>query len=166
MSRLVHFLVALGLWLLVTWSVDGQNLGAGAVVAVLTTLALGRAMPAQRRGAWSAASLVRRGLWLAYYVPMFLIYCVQANLDVAYRVLHINLPIRPGIVKVRTVLQSDIAKTMLANSITLTPGTLTVDIDGQDLYIHWIYVASDDPEEQRRMIVSRFEKVLVRIFEP
>ena len=38
--------------------------------------------------------------------------------------------------KVKTTLSSEMAKTFLANSITLTPGTLTVDVDGQDLYIH------------------------------
>ncbi|NQT20843.1 MAG: Na+/H+ antiporter subunit E, partial [Planctomycetes bacterium] len=54
----------------------------------------------------------------------------------------------------------------LANSITLTPGTLTIDMIGDDMYIHWIFVESDDPAEQTRIIVSRFEKVLRRIFEP
>jgi len=58
-----------------------------------------------------------------------------------------------------------LAKTFLANSITLTPGTLTVEIDGQDLYIHWIYIATDDPEEQTRIIVERFEPMLKEIFE-
>jgi multicomponent Na+:H+ antiporter subunit E len=84
---------------------------------------------------------------------------------VAYRVLHPDMPIRPGIVKVRTDLESEMAKTFLANSITLTPGTLTVDIDGSDLYIHWINVVGEGVEAHSDLIVRRFEKLLRRVFE-
>lgn len=108
---------------------------------------------------------VKRLFWFACYLPIFFYYCVKANLDVAYRVLHVDVPIRPGIIKIRTSLQSDLAKTFLANSITLTPGTLTVDVDGQDLYIHWINVTTDDPQEQAEQIARRFEGFLTRIFE-
>jgi len=164
-ARAIHFIVAFGLWLLLTWSLRTDSLVAGLVIAALSTRFLGHLFP--RPGmAMSALSFARRMLWFIVYVPMFLAYCVKANLDVAYRVLHIDLPIRPGIVKVKTTLTTDMAKTFLANSITLTPGTLTVDINGDDLYVHWIAVASDDPAEQTKMIVSRFEKILRRIFEP
>jgi multicomponent Na+:H+ antiporter subunit E len=77
------------------------------------------------------------------------------------------LPIRPGIVKVRTTLKSDTALTFLANSITLTPGTFCVDIKPEDgiLYIHWINVESEDTEKATQLIVNKFEGVLKRIFE-
>ena len=52
----------------------------------------------------------------------------KANLDVAYRVVHPKMPIKPGIVVIKTGLKSDIAKMILANSITLTPGTFTLDV--------------------------------------
>jgi len=151
-------------WVLLTWPFHpgwGWDVFAGAIFAMVIALFLSDIYP-QR-----ALRLVdpRRWFWLALYVPYFLAYCVRANLDVAYRVLHPDVPIRPGIIKVRTTLESDMAKTFLANSITLTPGTLTVDIDGQDLYIHWINVTTDDPEEQTREIVSRFEPMLKEIFE-
>ncbi len=85
--------------------------------------------------------------------------------DVMLRVIHPDVPIRPGIVKVRTTLTSEMAKTFLANSITLTPGTLTIDIDGDDFYVHWIYIPTDDPNERTREICGRFEGLLRRIFE-
>jgi len=84
---------------------------------------------------------------------------------VALRVIHPDVPIRPGIIKVRTSLKSDMAKTFLANSITLTPGTLTIDQDGQDLYIHWINIDTPDPAKRAAEIVGRFEPMLRRIFE-
>ena len=106
-----------------------------------------------------------RVFWFLYYIPVFFIHMVKANLDVAYRVLHLEVPIRPGIVKVTTGLKSDLGITFLANSITLTPGTLTVDIVGSDLYIHWINITDDDPERQTELIVSRFENILKKVFE-
>jgi multicomponent Na+:H+ antiporter subunit E len=92
---------------------------------------------------------------------------IKANFDVAYRVVHPKLPIKPGIVKVKTRLKSDTGLTFLANSITLTPGTMSVDIDRENgyLYIHWINVKSADVEKATEIIVSRFEKILEKIFE-
>ena len=109
--------------------------------------------------------LVVTYLYLIYYLVVLAWACFVANLDVAYRVLHLGLPIRPAIVKVRTTLKSDVAKFVLANSITLTPGTLTVDIVGQDLYIHWINTITDSPQLRTELIAGRFEEILKRIFD-
>ena len=87
-------------------------------------------------------------------------------MDVVYRALHPAMPIRPGIVKIRTNLKTDSAITALANSITLTPGTLTVDLtDDGFLYIHWINVKSDDVEQATRIIAQQFEWFIRKIFE-
>jgi multicomponent Na+:H+ antiporter subunit E len=92
---------------------------------------------------------------------------VAANLQVVYIVLHPELPVRPGTVKVRTGLRTEAGRTALANSITLTPGTLSVDIDDEEgtLYVHWIVVGAEDDESATREIVGRFEPLLRRIFE-
>jgi multicomponent Na+:H+ antiporter subunit E len=52
----------------------------------------------------------------------------------------------------------------LANAITLTPGTLVVDIRDDSLFIHWIVVSSEDPEAATREIAGRFEKYLVVVY--
>ena len=75
------------------------------------------------------------------------------------------MPIKPGIVKVKTTLKTDIGKTLLANSITMTPGTITVDVIEDEFYIHWIFVSSEDPKIYTNIILGRFEKYLKRIFE-
>jgi multicomponent Na+:H+ antiporter subunit E len=107
-----------------------------------------------------------RYLWFIMYIPLFFYYMLIANFDVVYRVIHPKMPIKPGIVKVKTEIQSESGRTTLANSITLTPGTLTVDItDDGYLYIHWINVAATDVQEASEHIVGRFEKVLKRIFD-
>ena len=85
----------------------------------------------------------------------------------AYLVIHPNLPIKPGIVKIKTNLKTDAGLTMLANSITLTPGTMTVDINKEkgEMYIHWIDVKTTDVDEATEEIGGRFEKIIKEIFE-
>jgi len=83
---------------------------------------------------------VRWFIFLGYVIGPFFVALAKANVDVAYRV--ITGKINPGIVKISPDLKTDLGITMLANSITLTPGTLSVDIDekNNDLYIHWLNV--------------------------
>lgn len=81
----------------------------------------------------------KRWVMLLAYLPRFFYEMAKANVDVAYRV--ITGKIKPGIVKISPNLKSNLAVTILANSITLTPGTLSVDVDDEkNLYVHWINV--------------------------
>ncbi|MCE5251147.1 Na+/H+ antiporter subunit E [bacterium] len=160
-NRIVYCIMLFAMWLLLTWSPDIENVTAGLFVAVICTVLFGHLFFDNAVRILSP----RRVFWFLVYIPFFLMHMVRANLDVAYRVLHVDVPIRPGIVKVKTTLTSDLGLTFLANSITLTPGTLTVDIIGSDMYIHWIYVSTDDPENQTAVIVTRFENIIKRIFE-
>lgn len=74
------------------------------------------------------------------YLAVFVKELVVANLDVVYRVLSPSLPIEPDVVAVPLRVESDPAITTIANSITLTPGTLTMDYDADSntLYVHGI----------------------------
>ncbi|MDA3886219.1 MAG: Na+/H+ antiporter subunit E [Candidatus Delongbacteria bacterium] len=100
-----------------------------------------------------------------WYVLFLFIEIIKANLDVALRVIKPVIPINPGIVTVKTKLKTAMGRMILANSITLTPGTLTVDIDGDTLYIHWIDVTNMDEKAATEKIVSNFEKYLEVIFD-
>ncbi|MCS7180951.1 MAG: Na+/H+ antiporter subunit E, partial [bacterium] len=80
-------------------------------------------------------------------------------------VLSPRLPIKPGIVKIPIELKSSLARTILANSITLTPGTFTVKITDRYLYIHWIYIYTYEKEKQKEIIIGLMEKILKRVFE-
>ena len=161
MKKTLYFIIMLAVWMLLTWSVDIQNIVAGVIVALICTVFISHIYFDYSASLFNPVRI----LWFLYYIPVFFIHMVKANLDVAYRVLHVDVPIRPGIVKVTTNLKTDLGLTFLANSITLTPGTLTVDIIGSDLYIHWINITDDDPARQTEIIVSRFEKILKKVFE-
>ena len=77
-----------------------------------------------------------------------------------------TMPIKPGIVKVRSVLKTSTGRTALANSITLTPGTLTMDVTNDGVfYIHWLNVSTLDEEEAAAQTMRRFEWYIQRIFE-
>ncbi len=161
MKRIIHFIILMIVWLLVTWSLDWQEVLVGVIVALMAELLLGDIFPL---GAVKIFNPVRF-FWLVVYAIVFFYYVVKANFDVAYRVLNIYLPIKPGIVKVTTKLKTDMARTFLANSITLTPGTLSIDIVGDHLYVHWINIVSEDQTVETEIIVRRFENLLERIFE-
>ena len=98
------------------------------------------------------------------YIPVFIWKLVLANLDVARRVLSPKIPLNPGIVKVKTDLKGDLGKLTLANSITLTPGTLSIDVDDEHIYVHTLDVKGVGEVEQSKKIAGLFEKILGGIF--
>ncbi len=162
MRAVIQFIILIGLWLLLTWSIQPAEIIAGVVVSVIVVALVGDIF---FKDSWRILNPVRI-LWAILYIPYLLWFIILANLDVAYRVINPAMPIRPGIVKIKTGLKTDVAKTFLANSITLTPGTMTVDIVGDELFIHWINVQHDnDPEQQGKAIAAKFERFLRRIFE-
>jgi len=154
-------------WVLLVWpfgsnGVDYQSILVGIIMALLGGYMFGEGFTETPHKFFG----IKRYLWIIYYIPVFLYACLLANLDVAYRVLHPRMPIKPGIIKVKTRLKSKSGITALANSITLTPGTMSVDVtpDGY-LYIHWIYVRAENIEKATEIIVRGFEKILERIYE-
>jgi multicomponent Na+:H+ antiporter subunit E len=161
MKYVTLFILSLLFWLLLTFKITVPNLIAGSLAALLCTLFFGRFFI---KNVYKLLQ-PQRYFWFSVYLVVFVWECLKANLDVAYRVLHPAMPIRPGIVRVKTTLKSELARTLLANSITMTPGTITVDIIDDYFYIHWIYVRSEDPEVYTEMIMGAFEKYIKRIIE-
>ena len=162
-SRTILFFLGLLVWLFLSWPPDWQDFLIGIFVAGFVSLMTGDMFT----GRPHLFKNPTRYFWLLYYIPVFIWECIKANLDVAYRVIHPRLPINPGIVKVKTSLKSDTGLTFLANSISSTPGTMSVDIDSENgfLYIHWIDVKDKDIEKATEIIVQRLERILKRIFE-
>lgn len=162
-------------WLLITGQIVSiftgeaslQVLIAGAVVSVLTALFTARFFIHTK--AFHLFNPVRLLTMLIYCVGIFMWELTKANFDVARRALSPKLRINPGIVKVETELSGEYAQSMLANSITLTPGTITMDIAEESgktyYYIHCIDVPSSDMKEAGDSIKGRMEKWIRRIWE-
>jgi multicomponent Na+:H+ antiporter subunit E len=143
------------------WSIE--ELEFGAIFSLPAALFAARLM--QALGIRRRLSIFNPARWLAfiaYLAGPFFIAMARANLDVAYRV--ITGKIRPGIVRISPGLRTDFATAFLANSITLTPGTLSVEVgEGNDLYVHWINVTDKEPGAEA--ICGSFPKWARRIAE-
>jgi len=162
-------------WLLITGQIVSifrgepsvQVLIAGVIVSFLVALFSARFFVHEK--AFYLWNPKRLFTLLFYCIVIFPIELVKANIDVAKRALCPKLPVNPGIVKIPVDVKSDYALAMVADSITLTPGTITMDIveeDGQNYYyIHWIDVATEDPKEAGETIKGTMEKWIRRIWE-
>ena len=153
---LLLFVTLLMFWVLLNGSLATDVLIVGAVAAAVIAIFF------RHHLAWfSELRLTPKALATTVaYVFYYLKELVKSNINVASIVLSPGLPVNPGIVTVRTKLKSAMGRMLLANSITLTPGTLTVDLDGEFLHIHWVTVDSPDIEAATEAIVTGFEKYL------
>ncbi|MBR9776019.1 MAG: Na+/H+ antiporter subunit E [Cytophagales bacterium] len=87
-----------------------------------------------------------RGPKVVAFIFFFLYELVKANLQVAYDVITPSYFMKPGIIKIPLDAKTDMEITLLANLITLTPGTLSLDVsdDRKVLYVHAMYVKNKD----------------------
>ena len=160
-SHVIFFLVAYALFLLLSGSVGVPHLVAGAFVAAMAALLFGGGFRPQVGRILDP----RRWGYFVVWIGVFLWECIKANVDVAYRVLHPEMPIRPGIVRIDTALENPMARALLANAVTMTPGTLSVDLVDKTLYVHWINVTTRDRAEATEKVAGKFERLLTKVFE-
>ena len=159
------FVLCYAFWILLTWSFSAQELAAGAIVSLAVALFSARFFI--HENAFWFFRPARLGALIAYFF-IFLAELIKANVDMAKRCFGGCKNINPGIVKVPVGLKSDYGQAALANSITLTPGTITMEIaeeEGQTwYYVHWIEAASDG-EEAGEAIKGRLERGVRRVWE-
>jgi len=154
------FVILVIIWLILTGTFHWQEISIGILISLIMSIFLSKRYEYLGLPPLS----VKRIIFFIAYIFVLLVEITKANFDVAYRVLHPKMPIKPGIVVIKTSLKQDIAKLILANSITLTPGTFTLDIKGDKMLIHWINVRYQDVDNSSKMIGAKFEKYLKVIF--
>lgn len=146
------------LWILFTGSISGQELLVGGVCAAFVA---GISYELFSR---NPVDMINPKKWayLIAYLPVYVWAEIKAHLNVAYRILHPGLPLEPAIVKLPSTLKSDVGLTSLANSITMTPGTLSVDIneDKSQLFVHWIGAESLEEKDVQKRVGEPFERFL------
>ncbi len=159
LSRIYVFILTFLVWLFITSFTDAQEIIAGLIIAAFVSYISGGILLKTGK-----SIIVERVFYFFLYILLLFWEMLKANLHVAMIVINPNLPIKPGIVKINTELKEDSSITVLANSITLTPGTLTIDVNKDDssLYIHWITVETYDVEGCTKEIGGRFEPVIRR----
>ena len=169
LERLVLFVISFIFWLMLAWPfspVDGRlligDIGVGVLVAAFVALVMHEII----RIGFIRFVNPRSWFWLFIFGFVFFYFVIKGGLDVSYRVLHPRMPIRPGIVRIKSVLKTETGRSALANCITLTPGTLTIDVSKDGFfYIHWLNIISLDEELAAKHVLRRFEWFIQRIFE-
>lgn len=160
MSKTRNFMVLFAtlvlFWILLNNSVASDVLLVGAGAALVITLMFHNGLALFSEFRFTPKAVFTTLVFLLFFLKEL----VKSNVNLAKVVLAPSLPVKPGIVKVRTRLKSRMGRLLLTNSITLTPGTLTVDIVGEWLYIHWVTVDSTDIDEATAAIVGGFERYL------
>jgi multicomponent Na+:H+ antiporter subunit E len=129
--------VAYGFYLALGDPTDGFDLATGLVSALLVAAVLGRVTFERSPTVGTLATIVRA----AVFLPRLLWAVVRANLSLAAVVLHPRLPVDPAVVRIPAP-DGTLARALLANSITLTPGTLTLDVTDDELVVHTLTAAS------------------------
>lgn len=125
-------------WLLLSGHYDLMHISFGVFSVILVMLMnypLRRrlfAMEEERSAALSFSRLQR----LSFYIPWLLWQIVVSSVQVAYVVLHPRCPIDPALLRFKTKLRNVSSKVILGNSITLTPGTITLEIEEDEFLVH------------------------------
>ena len=141
---LITFIIMFGTWVVLSGKFDAFHLSLGLISCGIVAYLSSDLLFSSPR----IKGLLPQWARFARYIPWLMLEIIKANLHVTYLVFHPRMMelIDPRIIKFRSKLQSDLALVTFANSITLTPGTITVDvsIDG-DFKVHAIDKASGDP---------------------
>jgi len=148
------------IWLIANGSLAFDTVIAGVVISAVIALAFATFSRAYSVVRWTPTVL----FYYILYLGIFFIELVKANIIVMLLVFSPRIDIKPGIVEIKTGLKSPIGRMALANTITLTPGTLVVDIKDDSLFVHCINISSTDPIEATAKISGRFEKLLKVIY--
>lgn len=158
LRRFIVFIFLLLIWIVLSGTMKPFNLISGVICSAFVTAISGDLVFKDRSG--SPASLPLFGLRLAGYLCWLLWELILSNLHVLRLAISPGgmKEVRPRIVKFQTKLESPFARFILANSITLTPGTITMELKGQNLYIHAI------SETTAKGLEGPMEKKIGKIF--
>jgi multicomponent Na+:H+ antiporter subunit E len=149
-SRVVRtgaqFAVLMSFWLILSGRWETAYVSMGVVAVTLVLLRGGDLLRARYEAGEARPTHLREAAlnWLRFipYLGWLVIEIFRANVQVAYLILHPRMPIDPLMVRFRTDLPSDVAEVLLAHSITLTPGTVTVDVQEGDFLVHSLNLAA------------------------
>ncbi len=161
-GKIILFFLALFTWLFLSWPFDEQHLAVGLIVAAVVTFLSGDFF-ASRPG---ISKKPLSSLYFAVqYLVIFLWGCFKANIDIFFKVISPRLSLDSNIFEVKTRLKSALALTILANTLTLAQGTLSVDIDNEQgvLYIHSMGSKTKDGLEAIQKKVERLENIIDKI---
>lgn len=160
LPRILTFFILFFLWLILSGQFDSFHITLGVISCLMVTYFSGDLLfPGTRK-----TGLIRLGFRVALYVPWLLYQVLMANFHILYLVFHPRMMdlIDPSIIRFQSKLKDELPLVIFANSITLTPGTITVyvSVDG-DFQVHAIDRKSGEPlpGEMEARIIRAFKEI-------
>jgi multicomponent Na+:H+ antiporter subunit E len=158
--RIPLFLALLGFWFVLSGRLDPTFLVLGAISAAAVTIMTQDLVADGLRGTLVAAGHPLRGAWrFGVYMVWLLWRIIVGNVQVAIVICNPRVPVDPRVLRFRTRIQSRFARVMLANSITLTPGTFTVDLTEDTYVVHCLV-----PRAAGDILSGEMQNMVARIF--
>ena len=162
--RLVRFFITtaalFGVWLIFSPRFELYSLLAGGVGALIVAAVTYEVFLARHQA--SIRFFVPNPVFFLMYFFLVIYNLYAASFKMLFAVF--TRKVHPRIVHFRTTLHSDLARMTLANSITLTPGTITVDLNDDHLTVHWSFCTTTHSRGAGEKIKGRMEKVLHRVW--
>lgn len=145
-------------WYLLSGYLEPFYIGAGIISSLVVTYVSADLMFRSHKNILDSVRIFIRFL---LYLPRLMVEILYANIDVAYRILHPKMPIDPGMITIETPFKGDILRTSFANALTLTPGTVTIDVRRGTFVVHALVM---DVSNRELLEKRGIEKSLGRIF--
>jgi multicomponent Na+:H+ antiporter subunit E len=157
---MITALTLFGLWLLFATSLSGFALAAGAVGSIIIAGLTYDVFIAKHQA--NIRFILPNPIWVLLYLPLLVFKLYGSSILMLIAVFTGN--INPRIVHFKTRLRSDFARMLLANSITLTPGTITLDLNDDHLTVHWMFSTTSHAKAAGNAVKGAFERVIGRIW--
>ncbi|ADQ14140.1 Na+/H+ antiporter subunit E [Halanaerobium hydrogeniformans] len=166
LQKISAFIILLIVWIIFAGRITIDVLIVGSGASLLVTLFFSDMLFREVKRDLPWYHYFRKLFLLFLFIPVFFYEAILSALKVSKHVFEKDPSFNPGIVKVKTELTDITGLSVLANLITLTPGTLTLDYDRTEksYYIHWIDVKTLEQAEMKQEIIARFEKWIGVIF--
>lgn len=154
---LLFFVLMLLFWIVLASKTDWQTLFIGAIISSIVVY-YNRDIISKNSRRFKVR--FKHILNFVVFLPILLLEIIKANISVALIVLNPKLPINPCVTTIKTNIKSDILKVILSNCITLTPGTLTLQNNNDEILVHCL---TNDAKEGLKgwkihEIISKFEE--------
>ncbi len=147
-------------WVLFTGSVSRDSLVVGGTFALLVAILTYDSFILETEAAWR--SHLPRIRWGIVYVVVLLWEIYRSSFVLSWLIL--TRRYRPRVVHFRTRLRTDIARAAVATAITVTPGTVTLEMDEDHLIVHWMFAVTTHSRHAGKLIKGRLEAILGRLW--
>ncbi len=144
-------IILFGMWMILSSNLEVANIIIGLTLSIVIAFIYTKMFTHEKLH-------IINPYYFAIYIVILIKNLIISNIQIAIKVLSADMKLNPKVVEVKTSLESDWKKLLLANSITLTPGTITLDIEGDTLFIHTIECKGD-----KEQITKEFEEIIAKI---